>query len=74
MRSAFASLQKSCMIAEIDTSRFTSGQDLNRDVSILAIMGAVPPADQRGAHRSNALPEHATVIVTQGHRWHQDVT
>jgi len=37
------------MIAEIDTSRFTSGLDLNRGISILAIMVAVPPADRHGA-------------------------
>jgi len=51
------------MIAEIDTSRFTSGPDMNRGVSILAIMVAVPPAGRRGAGMGPAR-EHITQPTT----------
>ena len=49
-----------CMIAEIDTSRFTSGLDLNRGISILAIMVAVPPADGVGQARDASAANNPT--------------
>jgi len=53
------------MITEIDMSRFTSGLDLNRGVSILAIMVAVPPADRRGQAWGHARDTSAVNYPTR---------